>query len=162
MTWALWRGDDLLGELHARPPSQYRAPDPAHVAAVLVPDPAHLPLPSVRQYVSALLCGIVLEHARAPHVAGERPAVSEDSTPGQGFVVVTRDTPPPAGVPPARQLRVRDAAGRVLPTRYLSVLEFRPHPEHPPAELAALPAGVLVGGSVWLVDFMRADAAPAA
>jgi len=163
MTWTLWRGDDLLGELYARPARESGTQDPEHIAAVLVPNRAHLPLPSVRQHLRDLPGGpVVIEHARPPQIAGVRPGAPQEPALAQTFVVLTPGAPRPAGVPPAERLRVSDAAGQAVPTTYISVLEFRPHPDHPPDELAALPAGVLVGGSVWLVDFVRTAGAPAA
>jgi hypothetical protein len=57
MTWTLWRGDDCLGTLHDRSalqPPQAARPDARHVDAVLVPDPAYLPLPSMHQHVKEL------------------------------------------------------------------------------------------------------------
>ncbi len=64
-------------------------------------------------------------------------------------------------VPEPAQLRVRDETGRVVPTRSVSVLEHRPHPEHLPAELSTFPEGAYVSGSVWLVFFTRDVDAPA-
>ena len=166
MTWTLWRGDDLLGALHERSvpkPLQPARHDVHHVNAVLVADPVRLPLPSVRQHaVEWAGSRTVMERTQEPARARDRARGAGPSGPRHGvWVVSSGPGPPPPGVPPDRLLRVRDEAGRVVPTRYVSVLEFRPDPAHLPRELATLPEGAFVGGSVWLAAFTQDSDAPA-
>lgn len=159
MSWTLWRGADLLGTVHKR-----SVPDPVQerknrreVNAVLVPDPACLPLQSVSQHVVEWAGSqIVREHVRQPHVTRPHHRVDSASGGALGVWLVSggpASTPP--SVPPARQLCIRDQDGRILPTRSIGLLEHRPHPAHPPSELDTIPEGAFVGGSVWLVHFTQ-------
>jgi hypothetical protein len=156
MAWTLWRGDDLLGTLHERSVPLLEARQGArHVNAVLVAVPARLPLPSVRQHVMEWAGSrTVTEHVQEPDVAGRRRPEAHPSGLAVGvWAVEPGSASQPPGVPPDRQLRVRDGAGRVVPTRYVGLLEHRPDPAHLPPELATFPEGALVRGSVWLVSF---------
>jgi hypothetical protein len=165
-TWTLWRGDDLLGTLHERSGPQLpqaARDDHHHVNAVLVPDPVRLPLPSVRQHIVDWGDGqTVMERLQTPDGTADRRRDGGPSRPADEFwVIPPGPASPPPGVPSARQLRVRDEAGRVVPTRYVSVLEHRPDPAHLPPELASFPKGAFLSGSVWLVAFMQDSDAPA-
>jgi hypothetical protein len=161
-TWTLWRGDDLLGALFDR--SIPHSPNPMgddvrHVNAVLVPDPARLPLPSLRQVVAPPWAGsTVMEYVQETRVASHRPREATRSSSGPAIGVW--EVPPgpgslPPGVPPERQLVVRNEAGRIVPTRSVGILEYRPDPAHLPLELDTFPSGAFVGGSLWLVDFTQ-------
>ena len=165
MTWKLYRGDDLLGTLHERSVlnlAQQTRQGGRHVNAVLVPDPMRLPLPSVRQNVVEWGGSrTVMEHIQEPDIAANRPRETGPSEPAYGvWVVPPSPTAPPPGVPADRRLQVRDEAGHVVPTRYVTVREHRPDPAHLPPELATFPKDALVGESVWLVAFTEdSDAA---
>lgn len=158
MTWTLWRGDSLLGVVHERsvPASLHRSGHgQREVNGVLVPDPAQLPLPSVVQHVMRWPSGrTVMERFREPHVTGDRLLDASPSGAKVGvWVVPPGPASAPAGVPPDRQLQVRDTNGRVVPTRSVRILEHRPDPAHLPSELATFAHGAFVDGSVWLVFF---------
>ena len=156
MVWTLWRGEELLGTVHPRsvPDAVDERDNRRTVNAVLVPEPAALPLPSVRQHRAGE--GVVREHVREPHVTSIRQRVGSTSGRAIGVWPVSREPASPApGVPPERQLCIRDENGRLMPTRSIGLLEHRPHPAHPPSELAALPDGAFIGGSVWLVHFTQ-------
>ena len=164
MTWTLWRGADLLGTVHPR--SVPRAIEDRnhrrHVDAVLVPDPAFLPLQSVYQHVMQLGGKrIVQQHAREPHVT--RVPRHRDSSPRRAIGVwpVSGAQPLPESVPSSQELQIRDAEDRVVPARSIGIVEHRPHPDHPPTELATLPEGAFVRGSIWLVHFSE-DLGPSA
>ena len=95
-----------------------------------------------------------MEHIQEPNIAGVR---RRDDGPSGPTYWVVPDVPASMApdVPPSRRVRVRDAAGRVVPVRYIGALEHRPDPAHLPPELATFPQGASVGRSVWLVNFMQ-------
>ena len=165
MSWTLWRGADLLGAVHQRsvPDAVHERNNRREVNAVLAPDPAVLPLPSVNQYVMEWAGSrLVREQLREPHIARTDRRVDSSSGAALGvWPVSPGPASAPPGVPPERQLRIRDEDGRILPTRSIGLLEHRPHPAHPPSELAAIPEGAFVGGSVWLVHFTQDLTTPA-
>lgn len=163
MSWTLWRGADLLGTVYPRsvPDAVQERDDRRDVNAILVPDPRYLPLQSLRQTVHEWPGGeMVREHLREPHVWNARPRGDRSSKPAIGIWLASHESPPPS-VPLGRQLRIRDRDGRTLPTFSIGLLEFRPDPAHPPTELATLPEGAFVGGSIWLVSFTQHLTTPA-
>jgi len=158
MAWTLWRGDTLLGTLHDRSaPASPRTPahGERHVNAVLLPDPAYLPLPSVRQrVVTSIGTPTVVEHSREPDVAGDPlPSESQREPAEVAFVVSQEQSLSQSMVPRERQLHVHDDEDQAVPAHYISIQEYRPQPSAPPADLATLPRGAYVGGSIWLVAF---------
>jgi hypothetical protein len=159
MSWTLWRGADLLGTVYPRsiPDAVQEHKNRREVNAVLVPDPTYLPLQSVHQYVTELGGSeLVRELVREPHITRLERRVDNSSGLTVGiWPVAIAPAPTPPGVPPAHQLRIRDRDGRILATRSIGLLEHRPHPAHPPTELATLPDGAFVGGSIWLVHFTQ-------
>lgn len=165
MTWTLYRGADSLGAVHKRSVPEPRALGREHrrqVNAVLVPDPAYLPLASVTQHVLRLPGSeLVLEHRWKPS-ADRRAGRAGGSSSGAVGVweVMGGSGPLPPGVPPEQQFVLRDENGDIVPTTSIGVLEFRPDPAHPSSELASLPEGAFVGGSVWLVHFTQDLNAP--
>jgi hypothetical protein len=165
MTLTLWRGTDLLGTVHERSMPQAVAEDGngrRHVNAVLVPNPAFLPLPSVNQYVRQWAGSeVVSEDVREPHVTRLNRRAGAPSGGKLGVWPVSSDPGSrPSSLPAERQLVLRDDSGRVVRTRSIGVLEHRPHPEHLPTELSTLPEGAFIGGSVWLVHFTEETTAP--
>ena len=165
MVWTLWRGTQLLGRVHQRviPDAIHERGNSREVNAVLVPDPICLPLESVMQYVMTLAgTEIVRQHARKPRVSRIRPTADSSSKPAiVAWPVSRQPTPLPPSVPLARQFRIEDDGGRAFHTRSIGLLEFRPHPDHPPSELATLPSGAYIAGSIWLVHFTHDVATPA-
>jgi len=164
--WTFWRGDEPIGTLHerARPQALQSGRSEQHVNAVLVPELARLPLPSVRQHViSSAGARVVIEHVRGPEIAGRSHQSSQEDEPAEvAFPVGERGHIPQPVVPPSRQLRVRDAAGTTVRTSYIAVLEYQIDPTSPPVDLASLPRGSLVNGKIWLVAFTQDSNAPAA
>lgn len=163
MSWTLWRGDDCLGVLHERVLPQVRPLESGerHVNAVLIPDPAYLPLPSLHQrVVNSPGPRTVIERVREPDIdrasSRERPLERIEEV----FVVSAGPAIPRPAVPRSRQLQVRDAVGAAVPTRYIAVLEHRTRRQTPSPELSTLPQGSIVGGSVWLVAFTEDSSAP--
>lgn len=75
MSWTLWRGADLLGTVHKRsvPDAVQERKSRREVNAVLVPDPAYLPLQSVSQHV--------VEWGRESNSTGARPGTSHYAPP---------------------------------------------------------------------------------
>src|SRR5688500_11412170 len=105
MSWTLWRGDDLLGTVHQRsvPDAVEERNGRRTVNAVLVPDPACLPLPSVWQHVPRLRGSTTVEHVLEPHVTSLERRVEPSSAKAIGIWPVSSEpAPPPPGVPPAR------------------------------------------------------------
>jgi hypothetical protein len=152
----LWRGEQLLGEIHLRTPLAAGTLD-----GVLLPAAGPPRLASLWQVrVPPPFGEVVMEHPLEPDVVAERGRRDQRATPGP--VALTPVGPDEAaGLPPERQLQVRDDAGAALPVTLVMLLEHRPDRAAPSRELAALPPRALVGGSVWLVT-ARVDAdAPA-
>ncbi len=144
MTLTLWRGRELLGEIHPRAPQSGR-----HLEGVLLVSPTDPPLTSLQQGHLPLPSGpVVIERPMEPDVAGKLP----QWTTSPGPIALRRvETGEPLGIPVDRQLRVEDEMGQQVPTTSIMLLEHRPAAPTPTAELAALPASALRTGSVWLV-----------
>lgn len=150
MTWTLWRGRQMIGEVL---PRHTAFGQPGQVSGVLVPRP-----------------GIALPKSGSQHhvaIAGHS-WVAEVPTPdldGPDRLLTFEELEPhprgaPSGIPPEERLSIRSEGKELVPARAISVHEHRLHPEQPEEEVAALPDGAIVGGSVWLVGFwLQGDAA---
>jgi hypothetical protein len=152
MTLTLWRGSELLGEIHPRVPQVGK-----DIQGVLLVSPTDPPLASLQQGHLMLPSGpVVIERPMEADIAGSLPPRATNPGP-----VALRRQPPgePLGIPADRQLRVEDEMGQLVRTISIMLLEHRPDPSVPTAELAALPGAALRNGSVWLLT-IRLGAVP--
>lgn len=150
MTWTLWRGQEIIGEVHPRHTTHRQ---PGQVSGVLVPRPG-IALPKSGSQHRIAIAGDSWV-AETLHPDPDAPARSF-----AGGALEMHPTGRPSGVPPEEQLSVRSAEG-VVPVHAVSAYEHRIHPRQPAEEIAALPAGAIVNGSVWLVSFWVQGDAPA-
>ena len=161
MTWTLWRGDDRLGALYERstPHALPSSGNERHVNAVLIADPVHLPLPSIRQHViESAGSRHVIERAREIEIAAAPRQTSRQDEPAEvAFPISAAEHSPRRVVSRSRQLQVRDDAGGVVATDDITVLEYRIDPGSLPADLASLPRDSVVDGTIWLVAFTQGD-----
>jgi hypothetical protein len=154
MTLTLWRGRELLGEIHPRTP---RSDD--QFDGVLLVSPTDPWLTSVMQGHLPLPTGPIVMERSMEDIVGTRPH-RQPSNPGPiALQLVSPDEP--LGIPGDRQLRVQDETGEEVSVRSVMLLEHKPDPSVPNAELAALPASALHEGSVWLVHLRLSSGAHA-
>jgi hypothetical protein len=152
MTLTLWRGRELLGEIHPRAP---QAGD--QLEGVLLVSPADPPLASLQQGHLPLPSGpVVIERPMEPDIAGRLPQWATNPGP---VALRRRPLGEPFGISIDRQLRIEDEMGQRVETTSIMLLEHRPDPSTPTAAVAALPASALRTGSVWLVS-IRLGAGP--
>lgn len=149
MTWTLWRGSELMGKVVRRPTSFGQ---PGQVSGVLLLHPGGAAPKGASQHrITIPGQSWVVELPQPDLDAMERSSTSRSTRP-------LKPHPPgtPLGIPPEEQLSIRDAADELVPVGAVSVYEHRIHPEQPAEEVAALPDGAVVDGSVWLVSFRSA------
>lgn len=147
MTWSLWRNGELIGEVVPRRTSHVQ---PGQVSGVLIPR-AGVSLPKrVSQHsVDLGVQGAVVELLHDEHDSADRDSAHME--------LKRRPSGAPSGIPAEQQLSIRNAADDVVHIRAIAVHEHRIHPEQPAEEVAALPAGAIRDGSVWLVSFWLHD-----
>lgn len=147
MTWSLWRNGELIGEVVPRRTSHVQ---PGQVSGVLVPRAgAALPKSGGQHRVHLGTRASVVELLHDEHGSA-----GGDSSRGE----MRRHAPgEPFGIPAEEQLGIRSATDDVVHVRAIAVHEHRIHPEQPREEVAALPAGAIRDGSVWLVSFWLDD-----
>jgi hypothetical protein len=164
----LWRGDHVLGELRTlavsprdRPPRIDRRPT---LSAVLIPVES-ADLRGVWQVVSPILAlGGVQQYPVEPDIVAEREQRFATGQANPGPVALQPMSPEVArGVPPAVQLTVRDAQGRIYLPREIFLQEIRHERAQYDIALGDVPAEALIDGSVWsaFVAFTSAADAPA-
>ena len=168
MTLTLWRGGQLLGELHPRSPAadsrERPSRKPPSLSAVLVRAPGAPPCDGVWQ-VHAGIPGIgVQQYPVELDIVAERAqlAARHQSNPGP-FALRPMSPEEAKGVAAELQLTVHDAAGRVYLPLQVRLQESRFEPEHYASALKEAPPEALVDGTVWtvLVVFASDSDAPA-
>jgi hypothetical protein len=167
MTLTLWRGDELLGELRARPASPRAAPRSGNKApslsAFLIPVCKNAHLTGVWQ-IHVPMAGMgVQQHPVEPDIVAQRGEPAAQYNKRRSSVAlepVTSEEAP--GVPEGRQFTVRDDAGKVYHPLQLRLMESRFEPSHFDEVLREVPGEALVDGSVWnvFVDFASTNDAP--
>ncbi len=168
MTLTLWRGDELLGELRARPAVPRAAPRPANkppsLSAFLIPKVKPCELVGVWQ-IHVPMAGMgVQQHPVAPDIVAQRGETTAHYSPHRSSAAQEPMTAEQAqGVPEERQFTVRDNAGKVYRPLQLRLMESRFEPSHFDDVLREVPGEALIDGSVWnvFVDFASVTDAPA-
>lgn len=169
MPLTLWRGDQLLGALVARPRSRYALPParnkPPQLSAFLVPAPDAAALDGIWQIAMPPGFGIgVQQHAVEPDIVAERERRAATRVSSTGPMPLQRMSPEAAaGVSPDVQLTVRTDDGAVYLPRQIRLQEVRYEPSLFDEALREVPRETLIDGSVWyvLIGFASDADAPA-
>jgi len=152
MTFTLWRGDRLLGDLRTVPSDD--DPDPAEppsFMAVLVPAPDAPAFDRVYQVQFGSPEIGVQQESIEPNAGAERDQRSARRQPTSRRVAGRRVTSGEAlGVPPELQLTIRDAAGNIHLPQQL-ILEKGLVPKHFANALLGATAASPFDGGVWTV-----------
>ena len=157
MTFTLWRGSRLLGELHPLPDDGPDPGDPPSFLALLVPAPDAPAFDAVWQ-VQFAHPEIVVRHLPVePDAGAERDQRAAPHQTKSVRVAGRRVSPDEAkGVPPELQLTVRDAAGNVYLPQQLVLDKNLVVPEHVVSALLGETAASL-DGVVWTVGVVFAS-----
>ena len=157
MEFSLWRGDHALGQIHLREPFADE-----QVAGVLLLEPGAQDLQGMMQTrLATTPGGPVFQSPIEPDIVAER--LSRPSNSRSGPVALRRLSEEEAqGVPREGQLRIRDQDGAELSTRLIMLQETRLSPDAPMRDIAKLPQGAVVRGSVWSVLALIDTAEPSA
>jgi hypothetical protein len=142
MAHTLWRGKQLLGDLHVRESSTDA------LSAVLIPVDGAAELAGTWQ-TRSVLSGRVVEHPIEPFDVAKRAPRTTSTSRRAG------PRPPTAagiqGIVPELQLSIRDEAGNALPHRAISLIEFRFPPDFAEA-FPELSNERRHGGRAWMVE----------
>ena len=155
MTFTLWRGDHLLGELRkpAHDPYDQDSDEevPTSLFAFLVPASGaslngvwqvRMPFPEFSS---------VFQFPMEPDIVAERFRGDAESASFSLQALEPMSAEAAKGVPREAQLTVHDSTGRVYLPRRVMLQEVRYELEHYEAVLREVPAGALVDGSAWSV-----------
>ena len=160
--FTLWKGTDLLGEIHPRPATA-RQERSGCVSGVLLPVTRPVPVESMAQHEVELPDRRFTVQTPLPSDAvddsGTVPRVRTDRS--ARVDVELRRHPPdePFGVDADQQLRVVDTDGETIATRSIMVTEHSLHPQSP--ETQAIPAAAVDERErVWLVAYCRTEQTP--
>ena len=168
MTFTLWRGEYLLGELWKRPPSPHdrvaREDRPPTLSAFLIPSGQSRAPDGVWQIHQPFFGIGVQQQPVEPDIVAERDHRAKSRRPNSGPVALEPMSEEQiAGVPRELQLTIRDEQGQVWLPRQIWLGEIRYGPEHIERAGREAPPEALVNGSIWCVavGFASDSEAPA-